>query len=64
PALEKLAAANKLGKGKKDWEFNEWLTAAGVPMGSAYQSWSAAMFILAHEYVKGKANLWWLAPSA
>jgi predicted glycogen debranching enzyme len=60
-ALNKLAEANKAGKAN-DWEFNEWLNADGVPMGSAYQSWSAAMFILAYEYVKKKSKLWWLSP--
>jgi glycogen debranching enzyme len=60
-ALQKLAEANKAGKGG-EWEFNEWLSADGIPMGSAYQSWSAAMYILAYEYVKNKAKLWWLSP--
>ncbi len=61
-ALASLAEANKLGK-TEEWEFNEWLNASGTPMGSAYQSWSAAMFILAHEYAKKKkSKLWWLSP--
>ena len=60
-ALEKLAEANKVGK-NGEWEFNEWLNPQGVPMGSSYQSWSAAMYILAYQYVKGNARLWWLSP--
>jgi glycogen debranching enzyme len=63
PVLEKLAEANKAGK-NGDWEFNEWLNPEGIPMGSSYQSWSAAMYVLAHQYVKGKAQLWWLSPSS
>ena len=52
-ALGKLAAANQLGN--KEFEFNEWLSAEGVPLGSAYQSWSAGMYILAHQVAKGDA---------
>lgn len=62
PMLAKLAEANKLGKGEDQWGFNEWLNPDGIPMGSAYQSWSAAMYILAHQYTKGKAQLWQLSP--
>jgi glycogen debranching enzyme len=47
-ALDQLAAlarANQTG----NWEFNEWFHGlTGEPCGMAGQSWSAAMFLLAH----------------
>ena len=50
--LEKLAQANKLGK-ESQWEFNEWLHGkTGKPMGAAFQSWSAAGYIIAYQAVK------------
>jgi glycogen debranching enzyme len=58
-ALENLAAANKIGK-LGDWEFNEWITASGQPLGSAHQSWSAAMYILAYQAAKGKKEINWI----
>ena len=50
-ALGKLAEANR--KGKNEYEFNEWLDWNGRPCGSAYQSWSAGMYIFAYQYVRG-----------
>ncbi len=61
-ALSKLGEANKLSKDKDAWGFNEWLTSDGQPLGSEDQTWSAAMYILAHYYTKKKAKLWWLSP--
>ncbi|HBY98155.1 MAG TPA: glycogen debranching protein [Chloroflexi bacterium] len=50
--LEKLAQMNHLGK-CTEWEFNEWFHGlSGRPMGYAGQSWSAAMYIFAHECVE------------
>jgi glycogen debranching enzyme len=54
--IEMLARANKTGK-HGDWEFNEWLTSGGKPLGSAHQSWSAGMYVLAYQYTKGKAKI-------
>lgn len=51
PQLKRLAEANMTGK-NEEFEFNEWLSAEGRPEGSAFQSWSAGMFILAHEAAK------------
>ncbi len=54
--LEKLAKANKLGRG--EWEFNEWLHGkTGRPMGAALQSWNAAAYILAYESIMEKVDL-------
>jgi glycogen debranching enzyme len=53
--LEKLACANKVGK--IEWEFNEWLNLQGVPLGSPYQSWSAAMYILAYYSIQKKIKV-------
>ncbi|WP_052487920.1 amylo-alpha-1,6-glucosidase [Gordoniibacillus kamchatkensis] len=50
--LDKLAQMNRLGK-KAEWEFNEWFHGlSGRPMGYGGQSWSAAMYIFAHDCVK------------
>jgi hypothetical protein len=50
--LAKLAAMNRLGK-QGEWEFNEWFHGlSGRPMGFAGQSWSAALYIFAHESVR------------
>ena len=54
--LKNLALANKLGK-HGEWEFNEWLNSSGIPMGSAYQSWSAGMYIFAYMHGKGKIHI-------
>ena len=52
--LEKLAQVNKIGK-KYNWEFNEWLHGqTGKPMGAAFQSWSAAGYIMAYKAVMEK----------
>lgn len=53
--MERLAEANRLGK--NDYEFNEWLDCNGTPMGSAYQSWSAGMYMLAYQYKRGNILL-------
>ncbi len=46
-----LTEANSLGK-KSPWEFNEWLHGiTGKPMGSEYQLWNAATYILAYQAV-------------
>jgi hypothetical protein len=50
--LAKLAKMNRLGK-QGEWEFNEWFHGlSGRPMGFAGQSWSAALYIFAHESVR------------
>jgi glycogen debranching enzyme len=49
--LDKLAAMNRLGK-SQPWGFNEWFHGqSGRPMGFSGQSWSAAMYIFAHDAV-------------
>jgi hypothetical protein len=55
--LQSLAEACKKGKPGNAWEFNEWLTADGHPLGSAYQAWSAGMYILAYQFAKGNARI-------
>jgi len=50
--LARLAALNQCGR-KSEWEFNEWFHGqSGRPMGFAYQSWSAGMYIYAYHCVK------------
>ena len=50
--LERLAAMNRQGRAG-EWEFNEWFHGrSGRPMGMARQSWSAAMYLYAHECVR------------
>jgi sucrose-6-phosphatase len=45
--LVKLAQVNRLGK-THAWEFNEWVHGTtGLPMGKAYQAWSAAAYLRA-----------------
>jgi len=52
--LEKLALANKIN----NWQFNEWLNGqSGQPQGMPGQSWNAATFILAYDYLKGNFKL-------
>jgi hypothetical protein len=49
--LEKLTAMVRLGR-EREWEFNEWHHGiSGRPMGFGGQSWSAAMYLLAHNAV-------------
>jgi len=60
--LEKLAEANKISGDKrvKEYGFHEWLHGkTGKPKGgsSAYQAWSAGMYIYAYECVKQKRVL-------
>lgn len=51
--LDRLAAMNRLGRTGGEWEFNEWFHGvSGRPMGFPGQSWSAAMYIYAHETVR------------
>ncbi|HEX8683639.1 MAG TPA: glycoside hydrolase 100 family protein [Ardenticatenaceae bacterium] len=56
--LEKLAEMNRMGK-HEEWEFNEWFHGhSGRPMGFGGQSWSAAMYVFAHECVqRGAVNV-------
>jgi hypothetical protein len=50
--LAKLAAMNRLGKAE-EWEFNEWFHGlSGRPMGYGHQSWSAALYLFAHDAVR------------
>lgn len=50
--LVKLAKLNQRGR-EKEWEFNEWAHGAtGLPMGKAYQAWSAASFIRACQEIE------------
>ena len=45
--LVKLAQVNRLGQAR-EWEFNEWVHGrTGLPMGKAYQAWSAAAYLRA-----------------
>jgi sucrose-6F-phosphate phosphohydrolase len=45
--LVKLAQVNRLGK-VYPWEFNEWVHGkTGMPMGKAFQAWSAAAYLRA-----------------
>jgi sucrose-6-phosphatase len=45
--LVKLAQVNRLGK-THEWEFNEWVHGTtGLPMGKAYQAWSAGAYLRA-----------------
>jgi len=49
--LSKLAEMNRRGR-SGEWEFNEWFHGlSGQPMGQAGQSWSAALYVFAHEAV-------------
>jgi hypothetical protein len=49
--LERLAAMNRAGR-TREWGFNEWFHGvSGEPMGYDGQSWSAAMYIVAHDAV-------------
>ena len=56
--LAKLGAMNQRGK-HREWEFNEWFHGqSGRPMGFGGQSWSAAMFVFAHDAVeRGHVNV-------
>lgn len=56
--LGKLTELNRAGV-RAEWEFNEWFHGqSGRPMGFAGQSWSAAMYIYAHDAVsKGQVNV-------
>ncbi len=49
--LKKLAELNKFSN------FCEWISLDCKTMGSKNQSWSAAMFILAYQVIKGKASI-------
>ncbi|HLU83089.1 MAG TPA: glycoside hydrolase 100 family protein [Trueperaceae bacterium] len=63
--LAKLAEMNSRGR-HAQWEFNEWFHGlSGKPLGQAGQSWSAALYVFAHESVKrgtvpvfGESVLW------
>jgi glycogen debranching enzyme len=56
--LDKLTEMNRLGV-RNEWEFNEWFHGiSGRPMGYAGQSWSAAMYLYAHDAVQqGRVNI-------
>ncbi|PYE54593.1 amylo-alpha-1,6-glucosidase [Deinococcus yavapaiensis] len=59
--LERLALANKQSRTPGlEWDFNEWLHGtSGRPSGFRGQSWSAAMYVYAHECVKrGEVPVW------
>ena len=50
--LDRLTAMVRLGK-RAEWEFNEWFHgSSGRPMGFAWQSWSAAMYLFAANAVE------------
>lgn len=55
--LEALTRMNHLGK-NDTWGFNEWFHGqSGRPMGYDRQSWSAAMYVFAHDCVtRGEVN--------
>lgn len=49
--LENIASLNE----KNNWEFNEWFDGKKAkPMGVCGQSWNAAMFILAYQFLNSK----------
>ncbi len=51
-ALNRLAEMNFIGRQDSEWEFNEWFHGlSGKPMGHARQTWSAGMYLYAHEAV-------------
>jgi len=56
--LGALTRMNRLGKAG-EWGFNEWFHGqSGRPMGYDHQSWSAAMYIFAHDCVaRGRVNV-------
>jgi hypothetical protein len=56
--LEKLTAMVQAGRAR-EWEFNEWFHGfSGRPMGFAGQSWTAAMYLFAHDAVThGRVNV-------
>ena len=56
--LARLAEMNFRGRWM-EWEFNEWCHGvSGRPMGYPGQSWSAAMYIVAHDAVeRGRVNI-------
>ncbi len=50
--LDRLTEMNRQGR-RDEWEFNEWFHGqSGRPMGFARQSWSAAMYVYAHDAVE------------
>jgi glycogen debranching enzyme len=50
--LERLASMNRHGQRGATWQFNEWFHGlSGQPMGHGEQTWSAGMFLYAHEAV-------------
>ncbi|HEY8476086.1 MAG TPA: glycoside hydrolase 100 family protein, partial [Chloroflexota bacterium] len=64
--LARLAAVNRLGQ-RQPWEFPEWCHGlSGQPMGFAFQTWSAAMYLYAYQAVRQGAvqGLPTLAPDA
>jgi hypothetical protein len=56
--LSRLAGMNRQGR-TREWGFNEWFHGlSGQPMGYDCQSWSAAMYIYAHDCVeRGAPNV-------
>ena len=57
-ALERLAAACRVGR-QGEWEFNEWLDGrTGEPLGAVRQTWSAAGYIIAYRAVADRAVSW------
>lgn len=51
--LGRLAEMNRQSRFGNEWEFNEWFHGeSGKPSGFPGQSWSAAMYVFAHECVK------------
>ncbi len=60
--LIKLAEMNRQGR-QGEWEFNEWFHGlSGRPMGFAGQSWSAALYIYAHDTtVQGQVDIFTLS---
>jgi glycogen debranching enzyme len=57
--LDRLTEMVRQGK-NEEWEFNEWFHGqSGRPMGFARQSWSAGMYVYAHEAVRlGRLPVW------
>ena len=56
-ALEKLAEVCRTGI-DQSWEFTEWAHGkTGMPMGKAYQAWSAASYVAAYLRMQGRSSI-------
>jgi glycogen debranching enzyme len=54
-AMQRLAAANRLGENGAEWGFHEWIdSATGAPGGAPRQTWSAGTYLLAYHALRGE----------